>query len=231
MPAHAPVPRRTILSALSLAAITVALVPLPAAAFKLEGAPKIAFIYGATAKDGGWNEALDSARAAVEQELGLTVAVTENVPEEATALKNAIDLYVKRGFNIIVGTTYGYSDGILEAAKSIPTWLSSTRRAPPMPQTSKGFTPRADARQRLPGAGGGRGARASGRKWRRQVDADERPGRDLCGRCGRDPSPGRAGSYSPACRCHSPTRGLDVAACAFVHAMLGRAAAGRLRSC
>jgi basic membrane lipoprotein Med (substrate-binding protein (PBP1-ABC) superfamily) len=98
----------------------VALLAGPAAAFKLEGEPKIAFIYGATAKDGGWNEALDAARAAVEQQLGLTVAVTENVPEEATALKNAIDLYVKRGFNIIVGTTYGYSDGILEAAKQYP---------------------------------------------------------------------------------------------------------------
>ncbi|MFO0846905.1 MAG: hypothetical protein U0797_31825 [Gemmataceae bacterium] len=56
----------------------------------------------------------------VEQIPGVTVAVTENVPEEATALRNAIDLYVKRGFNIIVGTTYGYSDGILEAAKQYP---------------------------------------------------------------------------------------------------------------
>jgi basic membrane protein A len=120
MPVPASVLRRTVLSALSLATVAVALAPLPAAAFKLEGEPKIAFIYGATAKDGGWNEALDSARAAVEQQLGLTVAVTENVPEEATALKNAIDLYVKRGFNIIVGTTYGYSDGILEAAKQYP---------------------------------------------------------------------------------------------------------------
>lgn len=105
------------LAGLTLAAFATT---TPALAFKLNGEPKIAFIYGATAKDGGWNEAIDSARAAIESELGVTVAVTENVPEEATALKNAIDLYVKRGFNIIVGTTYGYSDGILEAAKQYP---------------------------------------------------------------------------------------------------------------
>jgi len=88
-----------------------------AGAFELSGEPKIAFIYGATARDGGWNEALDNARQDVEAELGVSIAVTESVPEEATALKNAIDLYVQRDFNIIVGTTYGYSDGILEAAQ------------------------------------------------------------------------------------------------------------------
>lgn len=113
-----PMTRRAAAGAvLALAAVAAS---GPAAAFKLEGQPKVAFIYAATAKDGGWNEALDAARAAVEQQLGLTIAVTENVPEEATALRNAIDLYVRRGFNIIVGTTYGYSDGILEAAKEHP---------------------------------------------------------------------------------------------------------------
>lgn len=118
MSQNGPPPTRR---ALALVALAIALLATtPAWAFKLEGEPKVAFIYAATAKDGGWNEALDRAREAVESELGLTVAVTENVPEEATALKNAIDLYVKRGFNIIVGTTYGYSDGILEAAKQYP---------------------------------------------------------------------------------------------------------------
>lgn len=88
-----------------------------AAAFEIQGEPKVAFIYGATAKDGGWNEAIDLAREAVEAELGLNIAVVESIPEEATALKNAIDLFVQRDYNIIVGTTYGYSDGILEAAQ------------------------------------------------------------------------------------------------------------------
>lgn len=100
--------------------ITALLGPLSAEAFELKSDPKIAFIYAASAKDGGWNEALDNGRAAVESELGLDIAVAENIPEEATRLRAAIDLYVKRGYNIIVGTTYGYSEAMSEAAAAYP---------------------------------------------------------------------------------------------------------------
>lgn len=94
---------------------------MPAArAFTLKGKPKIAFIYASTIKDGGWNEAMDAARKKVEKDLGLTIATSESIAEEATAFRAAVDLYVKRGFNIIVGTSYGYSDPILEAAKAYP---------------------------------------------------------------------------------------------------------------
>lgn len=110
-------PRRALLAAAAASALTAA---LPAAAFEISGEPKVAFIYAATARDGGWNEALDNARMVVEDELGLKIAVVESVPEEATALKNAVDLFVSRGFNVIVGTGYGYSEGILEAAKLHP---------------------------------------------------------------------------------------------------------------
>ena len=96
------------------------LVASPVIAFELKGEPKVAFIYASSAQDGGWNEAFENARNSVEKELGLKIAVTESVPEEATAIRGAIDLYVQRGYNIIVGTTYGYSDGILEAAKDYP---------------------------------------------------------------------------------------------------------------
>ncbi|WP_238547682.1 BMP family ABC transporter substrate-binding protein [Meridianimarinicoccus roseus] len=105
----------------SVMAAMAALLTLPALAFQIEGTPKIAFIYGATARDGGWNEALDNARLAVEENLGVSIATVESIPEEATALKNAIDLFVGRGFNVIVGTTYGYSEGILEAAAQHPS--------------------------------------------------------------------------------------------------------------
>lgn len=91
-----------------------------AAAFQLKGDPKIAFIYAAPAQDGGWNEAFENSRRLLEKDLGLEIARTESIPEEATAIRGAIDLYVDRGYNIIVGTTYGYSDGILEAAKEYP---------------------------------------------------------------------------------------------------------------
>ena len=91
-----------------------------ALAFELKGEPKIAFIYASSARDGGWNESLDNARQIVAEQLGYPIAVAESIPEEASALKNAIDLYVQRGFNIIVTTTYGYSDGVLEAANKYP---------------------------------------------------------------------------------------------------------------
>lgn len=110
-------PRRALMAAVFASGLMAA---LPAAAFEIKGEPKVAFIYAATARDGGWNEALDNARQAVESELGLKIAVVESVPEEATALKNAVDLFVGRGFNVIVGTGYGYSEGILEAAKLHP---------------------------------------------------------------------------------------------------------------
>ncbi|TIP25057.1 MAG: BMP family ABC transporter substrate-binding protein [Mesorhizobium sp.] len=89
-------------------------------AFTLEGSPKVAFIYASSAQDGGWNEALEAGRKAVEEQLQVPVSVTENIPEEATKLRAAIDLYVKRGFNIIIGTTYGYSAPMAEAAKAYP---------------------------------------------------------------------------------------------------------------
>ena len=107
-------------------AAAIAALALPAFSFQIEGEPKIAFIYGATARDGGWNEALDNARMAVESELGVSIATVESIPEDATALKNAIDLFVGRGFNVIVGTTYGYSEGILEAAA--PLRLAKRKR-------------------------------------------------------------------------------------------------------
>lgn len=88
--------------------------------FELDGAPQVAFIYASSVKDGGWNETLDAGRKAVEEQLGIPVAITENIPEEATRLRAAIDLYVQRGYNIIVGTTYGYSAAMAEAAKAYP---------------------------------------------------------------------------------------------------------------
>lgn len=115
--------RRNLISAATAALLLCATPVLPvqdAHALKLEGKPKIAFIYAATARDGGWNEALDNARMAVEKELGIKIAVVESIKEEATALKNAIDLFVGRGFNVIVATGYGYSEGVLEAANANP---------------------------------------------------------------------------------------------------------------
>ena len=45
----------------------------PAAAFTLEGSPKIAWIYHNAKNDGGWQQAIDEARAKMEKELNTTL--------------------------------------------------------------------------------------------------------------------------------------------------------------
>lgn len=109
---------KRLLAVLSFALVAIA--AMGAQAFELKGEPKIAFIYAASVQDGGWNEAFDEARVKLEKSLGAPIAFSESIPEEATAIRDAVDLYVERGFNIIVGTGYGYSDGILQAANDHP---------------------------------------------------------------------------------------------------------------
>lgn len=90
------------------------------AAFKLDGEPKIAYIIGSTTQDGGWGESHANAAKELEKKFDTKVATTENVPEDTVKVKQVIDLYVSRGFNVIIGNSYGYSDAFLEAAKQYP---------------------------------------------------------------------------------------------------------------
>lgn len=91
-----------------------------AAEFALKGEPKIAFVYASAAKDGGWNEAFENARIIMEKKLGTKITVVESIPEETTKIRGAVDLLVRRGHNVIIGTSFGHSDGYLEAAKRYP---------------------------------------------------------------------------------------------------------------
>lgn len=90
------------------------------AEFKLEGEPKIAMLQLATINDGGWSEALEYARLETERALDMEIAYTENVPEDNAEILRIIDLYVDRGYNIIIGTSWGYGDAFLEAANKYP---------------------------------------------------------------------------------------------------------------
>ena len=51
--------------------------------------------------------ALEYARVKTEQALGVEIAYTENIPEDNSEILRAIDLYVGRGHNIIIGTSLG----------------------------------------------------------------------------------------------------------------------------
>ncbi len=90
------------------------------AEFKLDGEPKIAFIFHGAADNAGWAESHNNARLKMEEALDTRIAYAENIPEETTKVRQAIDLFISRGHNIIVGTSFGYGDAFLEAAKQYP---------------------------------------------------------------------------------------------------------------
>ncbi len=104
-----------------IAMIGAALVaPGAQAQVSIEGDPKIAFIYFSQANDGGWSEAHERGRQKTVEALGVKIPYVENVEETTEAVRQVVDLYLARGFNIIVGTSYGFGDGLLEAAKANP---------------------------------------------------------------------------------------------------------------
>ncbi|MGB3387668.1 MAG: BMP family ABC transporter substrate-binding protein [Pseudaminobacter sp.] len=109
---------------LSVLALATALSAVPAVLqaepFKLDGDPSPALIIFSQKNDGGWSQSLDEARAKIETELGLSIPVVENVPENAAAIRPAVELFIERGANIIIGSAFGYSDTFLELSKKYP---------------------------------------------------------------------------------------------------------------
>src|ERR1039457_4116923 len=89
-------------------AVCVALHATVAQAFALKAPPKIAMIIYTQKNDGGWSQALDEARQKLEKDLGLKITVVENVADNSVALRPAVDLLVQRGYNIILGSVFGY---------------------------------------------------------------------------------------------------------------------------
>ena len=86
----------------------------------ISGDPKPAMIIFTQVNDGGWSQALDEARQRMEKALGISIPVVENVPENAAAIKPPAELFIDRGFNIILGSAFGYSDAFKELAEKYP---------------------------------------------------------------------------------------------------------------
>jgi basic membrane protein A len=82
---------------------------------------KAAFVYTGPINDHGWTNAHDDGRKALEQALGSGVetAYTENVPETADC-QRVFEDYARKGFDVIYGTSFGFMDYMLEAAKAFP---------------------------------------------------------------------------------------------------------------
>ena len=101
---------------------TAAAAPTTAAAVATSGKKiRAAFVYTGPINDHGWTNAHDDGRKALEQALGSSVetAYTENVPETADS-QRVFEDYARKGFDVIYGTSFGFMDYMLEAAKAFP---------------------------------------------------------------------------------------------------------------
>ncbi|MBU4539727.1 MAG: BMP family ABC transporter substrate-binding protein, partial [Firmicutes bacterium] len=83
---------------------------------------KVGFIYVGPADDGGWSQAHDNGRAKMVENMDgkVETIVKENVPEEKSAVISTIRDMVDQGCTIIFGTSYGFMDGMVEAAEEFP---------------------------------------------------------------------------------------------------------------
>lgn len=88
--------------------------------FTLKGDPKIAMIMFGPRNDGGWTQAFETARTQMESELGQKIQFVEEVPESASSIKPAVERFIARGANIVIGTAFGYSDSFKELADKYP---------------------------------------------------------------------------------------------------------------
>ncbi len=82
--------------------------------------PKIAYIFFGTIKDGGWAGAQDRSRLALQKEFSTKIPYVEDVPEVAEKVRQAVDLFISRGSNVIVAGSYGYSETMEAEAKAHP---------------------------------------------------------------------------------------------------------------
>ena len=122
-PAAPTTPPTAAPTAAAAAKPTTALAAAPTTAPTLAAAKKFraAFVYTGPINDHGWSNAHDDGRKALEQALGSQVetAYTENVPETADS-QRVFEDYARKGYDVIYGTSFGFMDYMLEAAKSFP---------------------------------------------------------------------------------------------------------------
>ncbi len=70
--------------------------------------------------DGGWSQSFDEARQRMEKSMGVSIPFVESMPENATAIRPPAELFIQKGYNIIIGSAFGYSDTFKELAEQYP---------------------------------------------------------------------------------------------------------------
>ena len=91
--------------------------PPPPAAEKL----KVAFVYPSPHNDGGWSQAEEAGRLYLQQnDPNVETTYSENIPEGSQAEKTFRD-YASAGYKLIFGTSFGFMEPMVNAAKDNPT--------------------------------------------------------------------------------------------------------------
>jgi basic membrane protein A and related proteins len=86
-----------------------------------EGPLKAAWVYVGPTNDGGWTQAHDEGRQAVQEHFGDAVETTykENVPE-GPEVAQALEDLIADGNTVIFGTSFGFQDAFVEVAAAHP---------------------------------------------------------------------------------------------------------------
>ena len=81
---------------------------------------KVGFIYVGPVGDGGYTFAHNQGRLFLEKTLKVKTIILESIKEDPVEVQKACDRLVDQGVNVIFGTSFGFMDGMVKAAKKYP---------------------------------------------------------------------------------------------------------------
>jgi basic membrane protein A and related proteins len=81
---------------------------------------KVGFIYVGPVSDEGWTYSHDEGRKLLEKELGVETIYVESVKEDLAETERVCEQLISQGCNVIVGTSFGFMDGMESSALKHP---------------------------------------------------------------------------------------------------------------
>lgn len=81
---------------------------------------KVGFIYVGPVGDGGYTYSHDEGRQYLEEKLGVKTIFKESVKEEKSEVEKTAEAMIEEGANVIIGTSFGFQEGMLASAKKHP---------------------------------------------------------------------------------------------------------------
>ncbi len=81
---------------------------------------KVGFIYVGPVGDGGYTYSHDQGRLYLEKELKVETVIKESVAEDKAEVEKAVEDMIEQGCNVIIGTSFGFQEGLLSKAKEYP---------------------------------------------------------------------------------------------------------------